>query len=92
MLRRPGSSWGIGALFKGLTSVMVLRMEESAGYSLPPPTKIQIKDISNIKKIILNIFYLSPDDTKSDMKRFFADSFPLLPGLGLSQQILSCYN
>ncbi len=38
MLRRPGSSWGSGALLKGLTSVVVLRVEESAGYSLPPPT------------------------------------------------------
>ncbi len=42
--------------------------------------------------MILNIFYLSPDDTKSDMKWFFADSFPLLPGLWFSQLILSCYN
>ncbi len=38
LLRRPGSSWGFGALLKGLTSVVVLRVEESAGYSLPPPT------------------------------------------------------
>ncbi|MCJ8740883.1 hypothetical protein PDJAM_G00064250, partial [Pangasius djambal] len=37
-LRRPGSSWGFGALPKGLTSVVVLRQEESAGHSLPPPT------------------------------------------------------
>ncbi len=29
MLRRPGSSWGIGALLKGLTSVMVLRVERA---------------------------------------------------------------
>ncbi len=27
MLRRPGSSWGFGALLKGLTSVVVLRVE-----------------------------------------------------------------
>ncbi len=32
MLRRPGSSWGFGA------SVVVLKVEESAGHSLPPPT------------------------------------------------------
>ncbi len=38
MLRHPRSSWGFGALLKGLTSVVVLRVEESAGYSLPPPT------------------------------------------------------
>ncbi len=29
MLRRPGSSWGIGALLKGLTSVVVLRVERA---------------------------------------------------------------
>ncbi len=40
LLRRPGSSWGFGALFKGLTSVVVLRVEESASYSLPPPPTI----------------------------------------------------
>ncbi len=34
MLRRPGSSWGFYALLKGLTSVLVLKVEESAGYSL----------------------------------------------------------
>ncbi len=27
-------SWGFGALLKGLTSVVVLKVEESAGYSL----------------------------------------------------------
>ncbi len=36
MLRRPGSSWGFGALLKGLTSVMVLKVEESAVHPLPP--------------------------------------------------------
>ncbi len=34
LLRHPGSSWGFGALLKHLTSVMVLKVEESAGYSL----------------------------------------------------------
>ncbi len=29
MLRHPGSSWGFGALLKGLTSVMVLRVERA---------------------------------------------------------------
>ncbi len=38
MLRRPGSSWGYGALLKGLTSVVVFRVEKSGGHSLPPPT------------------------------------------------------
>ncbi len=38
MLRHPGSSWGYGALLKGLTSVVVLRVEESIGHSLPPLT------------------------------------------------------
>ncbi len=35
MLRHPGSSWGFGALLKG-TSVVVLRVKESAVHSLPP--------------------------------------------------------
>ncbi len=31
----PGfGSWGFGVLLKGLTSVVVLKVEESAGYSL----------------------------------------------------------
>ncbi len=36
----PGAvgSWGFGALLKGLTSVVALRVEESAVHSLPPPT------------------------------------------------------
>ncbi len=34
LLRHPGSSWGFGALLKDLTSVVVLKLEESAGYSL----------------------------------------------------------
>ncbi len=38
MLRRPGSSWGFCALLKSLTSVVVLKVEESAVHSLPPPT------------------------------------------------------
>ncbi len=37
MLWCPGSSWGFGALLKG-TSVVVLKVEESAVHSLPPPT------------------------------------------------------
>uniref|UniRef100_A0A671MR58 Protein FAM83A-like n=1 Tax=Sinocyclocheilus anshuiensis TaxID=1608454 RepID=A0A671MR58_9TELE len=37
MLRRLGSSWGFGALLKG-TSVVVLKVGESAVHSLPPPT------------------------------------------------------
>ncbi len=36
MLWRPGSSRGFSALLKGLTSVVVLKVEESASYSLPP--------------------------------------------------------
>ncbi len=37
-LWRAGICWGIGALLKGLTSIIVLRVEESTGHSLPPPT------------------------------------------------------
>ncbi len=33
-MQRPESSWGFGALLKGLTSVVVLKVEESTGYSL----------------------------------------------------------
>ncbi len=38
LLQSPGSSRESGALLKGLTSVVVLKVEEGAGYSLPPPT------------------------------------------------------
>ncbi len=31
-LWRPRKSWGFGALLKGLTSVVVLKVEESAGF------------------------------------------------------------
>ncbi len=34
LLQHPGNSWGFGALLKGLTSVVVLKVEESADYSL----------------------------------------------------------
>ncbi len=37
MLRRPGSSWGFGALLKG-TSVVVLRVERALYIHSPPPT------------------------------------------------------
>ncbi len=35
ILRRPGSSWGIGALLKGLTSVVVLKVEVTSLDSSP---------------------------------------------------------
>ncbi len=35
MLRRPGSSWGFGALLKGLTSVVVLRVERALDIHSP---------------------------------------------------------
>ncbi len=38
MLRCPGSSWGSGALLKGLTSVMVLKVERVLVIHSPPPT------------------------------------------------------
>ncbi len=38
MLRRPGSSWGFGALLKGLTSVVVLKVERVLVIHSPPPT------------------------------------------------------
>ncbi len=34
LLRHPGSSWGFGALLKGHTSVVVLKVKDNAGYSL----------------------------------------------------------
>ncbi len=39
MLRRPGSSWGFGALLKG-TSVVVLRVERTLVIHSPPPPTI----------------------------------------------------
>ncbi len=36
IFRRPGSSWGIGALLKGLTSVVVLKVERALVFT--PPT------------------------------------------------------
>ncbi len=38
MLLRPGSSWGYGPLLKGLTSVVVLRVERALDIHSPPPT------------------------------------------------------
>ncbi len=35
MLRRPGSSWGFGALLKGLTSVVVLKVERALDIHSP---------------------------------------------------------
>ncbi len=35
-LRRPGSSWGFGALLKGLTSVVVLRVERALDIAIKP--------------------------------------------------------
>ncbi len=47
-------------------------------------TTHKIPNISNITQIILKIFYLSPDDIKSNMKIFFlTNNFSLLPVLGL---------
>ncbi len=34
----PGSSWGIGAVLKGLTSVVVLKVERERWTFTPPPT------------------------------------------------------
>ncbi len=38
MLQRPGSSWAFGALLKGLTSVVVLKVERTLVIHSPPPT------------------------------------------------------
>ncbi len=37
MLQHPGSSWGFGALLKGLTSVVVLKVERKHWLFTPPP-------------------------------------------------------
>ena len=42
-------------------------------------TTHNIQNISNISKMILDMFYLSPDDIKNYMKLFFAYHFLLLP-------------
>ncbi len=41
----PGSSWGFGVLLKGLTSVVVLKVEESTGYSLQNQSGLIIKTV-----------------------------------------------
>ncbi len=38
MLQHPRSSWGFGALLKGLTSVVVLKVERKHWLLTPPPT------------------------------------------------------
>ncbi len=38
MLQHPRSSWGFGALLKGLTSVVVLKVERKHWLFTPPPT------------------------------------------------------
>ncbi len=55
-------------------------------------TTHKILNISNITNTLLNMFYLSPDDIKSDMKLFFADHFPLLPVLGFTINYDFCLN
>ncbi len=45
MLRHPGSSWGFGALLKGLTSVVVLRVERVLGIHSPPPHLQSLLDL-----------------------------------------------
>ncbi len=45
LLWHPGNSWGFGALLKGLTSVMGLKVEESAGYSLQNQNGLIIKGV-----------------------------------------------
>ncbi len=56
-----------------------LNRQRDLGY-----TTHEIQNISNITKIILNMFYLGSDVIKIDMKIFFADHIPLLPVLGSS--------
>ncbi len=57
MLRRSGSSWGFGALLKGLTSVVVLKVERAL-YIHSPHLKVQgsrffiIRHIHNHTSII----------------------------------------
>ncbi len=53
LLQHPGSSWGFSTLLKVLTSVVVLRVEKSAGRSLPqtdnpcrPGTETQSRNLS----------------------------------------------
>ncbi len=38
VLQRPGSSWGFGALLKGLTSVVVLKVKIEERWLFTPPT------------------------------------------------------
>ncbi len=50
--------------------------------------QLDLGDTTHKIQNISNMFYLSPDDIKSDMKSFFADHFPLLPVLGLILRLL----
>ncbi len=50
-------------------------------------TTHKIQNISNITKIILNMFYLSPNDIKGDMKWFFADHFQMIYSLSTLDQV-----
>ncbi len=42
LLRRPGISWGFGALLKGLTSVVVLKVEECEEFGRVIHSKIKM--------------------------------------------------
>ncbi len=44
MLRRPGSSWGFGALLKGLTSVVVLKVERALDIQSPHDNSYRTRD------------------------------------------------
>ncbi len=45
MLRRPGSSWGFGALLKGLTSVVELKVERVLNIHSPADTETRTHDL-----------------------------------------------
>ncbi len=47
MLQRPGSSWGFGALLKGLTSVMVLKVERALYIHSPHLQFLQDRDLNS---------------------------------------------
>ncbi len=68
MLRHPGSSWGFGALLK-VTSVMVLKMEESAVNSLP---HLEFLPVPRLKPMTFGLrVQLSNHKATTSPKNFF---------------------
>ncbi len=80
-LRRPGSSWGFGALLNGLTSVVVLKVERTLVIHFPhwqflpeprfePTTSGYKSDALSIRPRLVEIRYLLMFISRLDDRRF----------------------